>query len=71
MCRRGQENLYHMTKDWFEVCTNHGGKKYLLQVQDDLGKNHHEDDHTLMHQGKMYAVEGINPLIIPTEISNK
>ena len=63
MCRRGQENLYNMQKDLFEVKTDTNGSKYLVQVKDELDKNHREDDHSLTNQGKMYAVEGTAKLL--------
>ena len=59
MCRRGQENLYSMKQDWFKVCVNpESGQKYLIQVMDELDKNHREDDFNPTNQGKMYDVEG-------------
>ena len=58
LCRRGQENLYEMTKDWFKVITENDRSKYVMQVRDELDKNHRESDHNLTNQGKMYEVKG-------------
>ena len=58
LCRRGQENLYDMTKNWFKVITEHDGQKYLIKEIDELDKNHGEDDPNIANQGKMYDVEG-------------
>ena len=59
MCRRGQENLYEMRKDRFEVKVNHeSGEKFVVQVKDKLDKKHHEDDYKATNEGKMYDVPG-------------
>ena len=47
-----------MTKDWFKVITEPSGDKYLIQVKDELDKNHREDDYNITNQGRMYAVSG-------------
>ena len=62
MCRRGQENLYEMTKDWFKVEVS-DGKKLLIQVLDELDKNHSEDDSDFINKGKMYEVPGTTNII--------
>ena len=60
MCRRGQENLYDMRQDWFEVQVNpENGDKFLIQVKDEMDKNHREDDFKATNQGKMYDVPGM------------
>ena len=58
LCRRGQENLYEITEDLFKVITQNDGSKYVMQVRDELDKNHQENDHNLTNQGKMYKVKG-------------
>ena len=58
LCRRGQENLYIMTKDWFDIVTTPQGDRYICQVKDELDKNHRENDTTFTNQGRIYAVPG-------------
>ena len=58
MCRRGQENLHCMTKDWFDVLTTTEGSTYVMQIKDELDKNHCENDQDLTNQGRMYEVPG-------------
>ena len=58
LCRRGQENIYDMTKDWFAVKQDTDGRRYLMQVQDEADKNHTEKDCELTNQGRMYEVPG-------------
>ena len=60
LCRRGQENLYEMTKDWFQIDIDDQGREYLHQIKDELDKNHRENDYELTNQGRMYAVPGKN-----------
>ena len=57
-CRRGQENLHDMTVNWFEVVTQPNGEKFVIQVKDELDKNHRENSHQQTNQGKMYQVNG-------------
>ena len=57
LCRRGHQNLYDMNKDWFQVITKADGTKYVMQIQDEMDKNHREDDHSLTNQGKMYEAK--------------
>ena len=47
-----------MTEDLFKVITQNDGSKYVMQVRDELDKNHQENDHNLTNQGKMYKVKG-------------
>ena len=47
-----------MTKDWFEVQIQKDGSKCIVQVHDELDKNHHEDDHNQTNQGKIYQAAG-------------
>ena len=58
LCRRGQENLYEMTKDWFNVLTDNQGVKFVMQTADEIDKNHNEEDTQLTNQGRMYEVPG-------------
>ena len=58
LCRRGQENLYEMTKDWFKLITTYEGDRFIAQVRDELDKNHSENDYKPTNEGRMYAVEG-------------
>ena len=51
-----------MEKDWFEVKIDPNGDKYLVQVHDEMDKNHREDDQTMTNQGKMYQVPGTNSI---------
>ena len=56
LCRRGQENLHSMTKNWFDLVIEPNGDKYIMQVLDEIDKNHSEEDTQLTNQGRMYAV---------------
>ena len=58
MCRRGQENLHFMTKNWFDVLATTEGLSYVTQIKDELDKNHREMDQDLTNQGRMYEVPG-------------
>ena len=42
LCCRGQENIHSMTKDWFDVVTEPNGERYIVQVCDEMDKNHKE-----------------------------
>ena len=57
-CRRGQENLYLMNIDTFEVGTDPDGKQYVFQAVDELDKNHRFDDTDPANQGRMYEQPG-------------
>ena len=54
-CRRGQENLYDMTKDHFELITENTGEQYVVQKLDEKDKNHGVQQTELANQGKMYS----------------
>ena len=44
LCRRGNENVYEMTKKTFEIATDPStGLKYVYKDQDELDKNHGAD----------------------------
>ena len=58
LCRRGQENLHSMTKDFFKIEVLPSGERYVVQVKDELDKNHRENSTDLTNQGKMYEVPG-------------
>ena len=60
LCRRGQENLYEMTKDWFQVVTKPTGERFVAQVKDEMDKNHTENDYNMTNEGRMYEVAGEN-----------
>ena len=47
LCCHGQENLYIMTKDWFDIVSPPQGPGYVMQIKDELDKNHREDDYNL------------------------
>ena len=66
LCQRGQENLYDMTDDFFEIEVEPTGERYVHQVRDELDKNHHESTTQIPNQGWMYEVEGekFNSLVI-------
>ena len=57
-CRRGQENLYTMTKDHFKVVVQYDGSKYVEQNLDEKDKNHGVQDLMLANQGRMYEDKG-------------
>ena len=57
-CRRGQENLYEMTKDHFELCVDPSGEEYVIQKLDEKDKNHGINDTEFANQAKMYAAPG-------------
>ena len=43
-CRRGNENMYAMTKDTFHVVTDENtGRKYVEKIVDEMTKNHRFD----------------------------
>ena len=56
-CRRGQENLYEMTKNHF-VLRFENGVRFLEQNVDELDKNHRENYDKQANQGKMYERPG-------------
>ena len=43
-CRRGRENLRHLTKYDFEIKINANNVEYAVKVNDELSKNHREND---------------------------
>ena len=53
LCRRVQENIYGMTKDWFEVVVEPSGNRCVHQIRDELDKNHRENDRENPNQGRM------------------
>ena len=53
-CQRGRENLYDMQVDWFETHVDPDGTKYIVQVKDEMEKNHRSDDTTEINQARMY-----------------
>ena len=57
MCRRGQENLYNMEKDWFGIAVENGDT-VIKQMKDEMDKNHSEDSFIMTNQGRMYEVPG-------------
>ena len=57
LCRRGHENLYEMTDSFHELIVE-GGERYVVQVQDELDKNHRENCTEIPNQGRMYDIEG-------------
>ena len=58
-CRRGQENLYQMTKETFELIVEHDGTQYVIQKIDEMDKNHGiEDTEKTSDDGRMYANDG-------------
>ena len=56
LCRRGQENLLNMTKDYFSITVTPTGESYIQQSKDELDKNHREDDTGPANKGKVYEV---------------
>ena len=63
-CRRGRENLYAMTKDTFQVVCEPNGTEYVIQMIDELDKNHGPDDTSKSNEGRMYATNGKTTLYI-------
>ncbi len=62
--RRGRENLYQMTTDWFAVKIDPStNTKYIEQVKDELDKNYSPKDTTISNKGKMYENPGQFPKI--------
>ena len=57
-CCRGQENIYDMTKEHFEVVVDPSGVRYVVQKMDELNKNHGVNDTTIANAGKMYEDPG-------------
>ena len=57
-CRRGQENLYEMTKDYFKVVVEPDGTEYVIQSKDEKDKNHGVKDTEIANQAKMYSDPG-------------
>ena len=47
-----------MTKQWFDVIHEPNGDMYVMQVMDEVDKNHNEKDTSLTNQGRMYSVPG-------------
>jgi hypothetical protein len=58
LCRRGNENVYEMTKTTFEVTTDpYTGLKYVYKAQDELDKNHGADSTDIV-SGVMQEMKG-------------
>ena len=57
-CRRGQENLYTMTKDHFEVVVDYSGKRFIVRAIDEKDKNHGINDTEIANQGRIYEDPG-------------
>ena len=57
-CRRGQENLYTMTKETFSYIVDHDGTEYFKQQIDEMDKNHGPSDYNMTNEGRMYATGG-------------
>lgn len=62
LCRRGQENIDTMTKDTFDVRTDQQGRRYVVQVVDELLKNQRENDDEIS-EARMYEIAGKHGLI--------
>ena len=58
-CHRGQENLYEMTKDHFELCVQPHGTEYVIQKLDEKDENHGIRDTEMGNQTKMYSAPGM------------
>ena len=57
LCHRGHENLYEMT-DTFHQLVVEGGERFVVQIQDELDKNHQENTTEIPNQGRMYDIPG-------------
>ena len=58
-CRRGQENIYEMTKDHFKIVVEPKGDEYVVQAVDEKDKNHGVKDTELNNQARMYGDTGL------------
>ena len=59
-CRRGQENLYEMTKKHFDLGVEPDGTRFIYQAIDEKDKNHNFKDTTPTNQVRMYEDTGNN-----------
>ena len=57
-CWRGQENLYDMKKNHFELIVQPDGSKFVRQAIDEKDKNHGVNDTEMANQAKMYEQPG-------------
>ena len=57
-CRRGQENLYEMTVDHFDLAVEPDGTRYIYQAIDEKDKNHTHKDTGETNQARMYEDPG-------------
>jgi len=60
LIRRGRENLRLHTKQSFAVRVDLTGRKYVYQEQDELDKNHRENDHPFYSSGDGRTYENAN-----------
>lgn len=60
LCRRGRENLREMKKTTFKIEEDSCGREYVRQVEDELDKNHRENDapSDSPGEGRMYGLPG-------------
>lgn len=66
-CRRGRENIENFSKSTFKVSRDSDGQHFLYQEEDELNKNHRENDKEKSIGGRAY--ENIeNPNICPVKI---
>ena len=67
-CKRGQENLYVMKKNLFEVVIETDGSEYVRQAVDEKDKNHGINDTEMANQAKMY--EQLGNFFVPNSTTN-
>ena len=59
LCRRGRENLRPMTKSTFQVAFDETSRReYIFQAEDELDKNHQEQDTSIANEGRIYELPG-------------
>ena len=59
LCHRGQENLRPMNKNKFQIGYDIEAKRsYIYQAEDELDKNHQENDIFIANKGRIYELPG-------------
>ena len=59
LCRRGRENLRTMKKSTFQIAIDKSdSRSYIYQAEDELDKNHQENDTSITNEGRIYGQPG-------------
>ena len=58
LCRRGRENLRELNKDSFSLKMFPDGTEYVMKTEDELTKNHRENDTTQDNEGGIMMATG-------------